>query len=189
MIKLNTLFDSLAKIGLVKRLDATVRLWVNTGAVAVPVSNPTTALDLSYNNTNNTFSNTCLFTINYLDISAGVPANTSSIFAGLFINRPPATSLAGINLASSGASHFMPACRIYYSQIVIEPEKAINYQNQSRNKKVVFQTFISNQYNNQASAGGNFNTLINSGIVHPTGILIVPYISSAVTTGLGDYAW
>jgi hypothetical protein len=59
----------------------------------------------------------------------------------------------------------------------------------NRNKKVIFKTFISNQYNNQATAGGNFNALINSGIVHPTGILIVPYISSAVSTGLGDYAW
>jgi len=192
VIKLNSLFDSLAKIGLVKRLDATIRLWVNTGAVAVPVSNvTTTSLDISYNNTNNTFSNTCPFTINYLDPSGNVstPTGTTNIVAGLFINRPPATSLAGINLASSGASHFMPACRIYYSQIVIEPQKAINYLNQNRNKKVVFKTFISNQYNNQASAGGNFNALINSGIVHPTGILIVPYISSAVTTGLGDYAW
>ncbi len=49
--------------------------------------------------------------------------------------------------------------------------------------------FISNQYNNQATAGEDFNALINSGIVHPTGILIVPYIFSAVTTSLGDYAW
>jgi hypothetical protein len=192
VIKLNTLFDSLAKIGLVKRFDATVRLWLNTGAVSVPVSNVTTAsLDLSYNNTTNTFSNTCPFTINYLDCSGNVstPTNTAFIVAGLFINRPPATSLAGINLSSSGAAHNMPACRIYYSQIVVEPQKALNYKNENRNKKVVFKTFISNQYNNQATAGGNFNALINSGIVHPTGILIVPYISSAVSTGLGDYAW
>ncbi len=81
VIKLNTLFDSLAKIGLVKRLDATFRLWVNTGAVAVPVSNAASAsLDLSYNNTNNTFSNTCPFTINYLDPSSNVavPSTTTS---------------------------------------------------------------------------------------------------------------
>ena len=189
VIKLNTIFDSLAKIGLVKRFDATVRLWLNTGALAVTVSNPTSALDLSYNNTNSTFSNTCPFTINYLDISAGVPSTTTNIVAGLFINRPPTTSLAGINLASSNAAHNMPACRIYYSQIVVEPQKAINYISENRNKKVVFRSFISNQYNSQATSGGNFNALINSGIVHPTGILLVPYISSTVSTGLGDYAW
>ena len=55
-------------------------------------------------------------------------------------------------------------------------------------KKVVYKTFISNQYN-QITKGGNFNALINSGIVHPIGILMVPYISSTVTPGLGDYAW
>ena len=189
VIKLNTLFDSLAKIGLVKRFDATIRLWFNTGAVNVPVSNPNTALDLSYNNTGNTFSNTCPFTINYLDVSGGVPNTTTNIVAGLFINKPPTTSLAGINLSSSGASHNMPACRIYYSQIVVEPQKAINYINENRNKKVVYKAFISNQYNSQATSGGNFNALINSGIVHPTGILLIPYISSTVSTGLGDYAW
>jgi hypothetical protein len=100
------------------------------------------------------------------------------------------------NKLCSNASHNMPACRIYYSQIVVEPQKALNYQNENRNKKVVFKTFISNQYNNQASAGGNFNALINSGIVHPTGILLVPYISSIywswyfqVSTGLGCIYW
>ncbi len=29
----------------------------------------------------------------------------------------------------------MPACRIYYSQIVVEPQKAINYISENRNKK------------------------------------------------------
>jgi hypothetical protein len=192
VIKLNTLFDSLAKIGLVKRFDATIRLWLNTGAVAITVANATTtSLDFSYSNSNNTFSNTCPFTINYLDPSGNLatPPTTTNIVAGLFINKPPSTSLAGINLSSSNAAHNMPACRIYYSQIVVEPQKAINYISENRNKKVVFKTFISNQYNNQASAGGNFNALINSGIVHPTGILLIPYISSAESTSLGDYAW
>ncbi len=30
---------------------------------------------------------------------------------------------------------------------------------------------------------------MHSGVVHPTVILIVPYIASTLTTGLGDYAW
>jgi hypothetical protein len=71
----------------------------------------------------------------------------------------------------------------YYSQIVVVPQKAVNYQNENRNKKLVFKTFISNQYNNQTSASGNFDALINSGNVHPTGILLIPYISNAVSTG------
>jgi hypothetical protein len=36
--------------------------------------------------------------------------------------------------------------------------------------------------------GGNFNAKIHSGIVHRTGILLNPYISIVVSTGLGDYA-
>ncbi len=42
VIKLNTRFDSIAKIGF-KRLDATIRFWVYTRAVAVPVSNADSA--------------------------------------------------------------------------------------------------------------------------------------------------
>ena len=41
LIKLNYLFESLNKIGLVKRLDAQLRLWVNTGIVNVTVGAPT----------------------------------------------------------------------------------------------------------------------------------------------------
>ncbi len=134
-IKLNTIFNSLAKIGLVKRFDAAIRLWLNTGAVSVSVSNPTINLDLSCNNTLSTFSNTCPFTINYLDISGGVPANTTNIVAGLFINKPPSTSLSGINLSSSNASHNMPACRIHFSQTVAEPQKAINHISKTRNNR------------------------------------------------------
>ncbi len=70
---------------------------MNTGAVAVNVANPTTALDLLHNNTNNSFSNSCSFTINYLDISGGVPGINTNIVSGLFINKPPTTALAGNN--------------------------------------------------------------------------------------------
>ncbi len=47
---------------------------------------------------------------------------------------------------------------------------------------------MTNQYNNIGSAG-NFNQLISSGIVHPTGILIVPYVSSLAPFSFGDFAW
>jgi hypothetical protein len=47
---------------------------------------------------------------------------------------------------------------------------------------------LTNQYNN-IIAGGNFNQLISSGVVHPTGILIVPYVSSQASFSFGDFAW
>ena len=69
----------------------------------------------------------------------------------------------------------MPACRIYFSQIQLNPEKSLKYIETNRNKRVVYRTILTNQYNN-IGAGNSFNQLVNSGIVHPTGILIVPFI-------------
>ena len=48
VIKLPHLFESLGKMGLVRRFDATLRLWVNTGSVNITVSGPTSDTDLNY---------------------------------------------------------------------------------------------------------------------------------------------
>ena len=118
----------------------------------------------------------------------GVPTGTTNIVAGCYLNKPPAPSYAGINLSSAGASHPLPACRNYYSQIQLNPEKSLKYTENNRNKRVVYRTILTNQYNNIGAANTE-NLLINSGIVHPTGILVVPFISSQVSAGFGDYAW
>jgi hypothetical protein len=167
-----------------------MRLWVNTGTVNVNVGSVTTALNYSLLPSNNSFSNTCPFMINYLgfDGTIGVPAATDNIVAGIYIGKPPVTSYAGVNLANSNASHPLLNCRLYYSQIVVDPQKSIKYVEQNRNKKVVYRTFVSNIYNN--IGGGNaFNSLINSGIVHPTGVLIVPFLGANSASGFGDYQW
>jgi hypothetical protein len=196
VIKLSTLFESLANIGLVRKFDCTLRLWLNTGTVNITVANPnkdsTSATQLQYSLTtaNNTFTNTCPFVVNYLnDLSAngGIPAATTNIVAGCYVGKPPTTTFAGVNLGSVNASSALPTCRIYYSQIQVEPQKALTYVNENRNKKVVYRTLLANQYNN-LTAGSSFNQLINSGVVHPVGILIVPYISSTVS-GFGDFQW
>ena len=174
-----------------RRFDCTIRLWFNTGTINATIANPNaTTLTYSIDSANNTFTNTCPFTLNHLaDTSAngGIPATTTRIIAGLYIVKPPTTSFHGINLANSGASHPLPCCRMYYSQIALEPTKALTYVNENRNKKVVYRTILTNQYNN-TTAGGNFNQLINSGIIHPTAVLICPYVSSQ-QTGLADFAW
>ena len=138
VIKLNYLFESLNKIGLVKRLDAQLRLWVNTGTVNVTVAGADGAT-LAYNLThaNNTFSNTCPILVNYQSSgTAGasiVPANVTNIVAGLYIARPPTTSFAGINLATSVVSHPLPNCRLYYSQVTVDPQKSIDHVQRNRN--------------------------------------------------------
>jgi hypothetical protein len=109
VIKLAHLFESLGKMGLVRRFDATLSLWVNTGTVSVTVTNA--GVDVSQNYTltpeNNSFSNTCPLMVNWIlgGGSYGVPAGATSIVSGLYINKPPSTSYTSINLSSSGATH------------------------------------------------------------------------------------
>jgi len=195
VIKLNFLFESLNKIGLTKKLDAQLRLWVNTGTVMVRVDGADST-NLAYNMTlaDNTFSNTCPILINYQSSSSAggsiVPATTKAIVAGLYINKPPTTSFAGINLAASIVQHPLTNCRLYYSQITVDPQKSIDYVQRNRNKKVIFRSFVTNSYNG-IGVGSSFNALVNSGIIHPTGILICPFIAATTGTnaGFGDYQW
>ncbi len=55
-------------------------------------------------------------------------------------------------------------------------------------KKCIYRTVLTNQYNDIGSSA-NFNQLISSGIIHPTGVLIVPYVSSQAPFSFGDFAW
>ncbi len=160
VIKLSHLFESLGKMGLVRRFDATLRLWVNTGTVNVTTDN--VGKDVSQNYTltpnNNSFSNTCPLMVNWLPgdgttSTYGIPSGTKSIVAGLYIAKPPSTSFAGINLRSSDVAHPLQNCRLYYSQIVLDPQKSITCTNMNLNKKVIYRTFVSNQYNNIAKGG------------------------------------
>jgi len=192
VIKLSTVFDCLDKIGLTQKADIFLRMYVNTGTVNVAVSSPnSTTPGYSLTVANNSFNTTCPFTINYLNetsANGGIPATVQFITAGLYINKPPATSYNGINLNNSQASHPMPACRIYYSQITIQPDIAEQYLLANRAKKCIYKNFLTNQYNN-IGTGGNFNQIVSSGVVHPVGILIVPFISSSLLYSTNDFAW
>ena len=84
VIKLNYLFESPNKIGLVKRLDAQLRLSINTGTGNVAVGAADTAnLNISLTPANNTFSATCPLLINYFSSSTTcgsiVPALTENV--------------------------------------------------------------------------------------------------------------
>lgn len=191
VIKLSHIFESLGKINLVRRFDATIRLWVNTGTVNVNITDASSNSTLGYylSSANNTFSNTCPLLVNHAPTAGfGAPTGAVRLVAGLYIAKPPTTSMNGINLASSNAAHPLLNCRLYYSQVSLQPEKSLMFVEQNRNKKVIYRSILSNIYTNIVS-GGTFNSLINAGIVHPTGVLVVPYISSSVTAGFGDYQW
>jgi hypothetical protein len=175
-----------------KRVDAQLRLWVNTGTVNVSVGGADST-NLAYNLTpaNNIFSNTCPILINHQAAGTGagiVPATTTAIVAGLFIARPPTTSFAGINLQLSAVQHPLTNCRLYYSQATVDPQKSIDYVQRNRNKKVIHRSFVTNSYNSIA-VGSSFNALVNSGIVHPTAVLICPFIGAVASSAFGDFQW
>ena len=192
VIPLSSVYESLSKIGLTRKADIFLRLYINTGTLNATISSPnTTAPGYSLTVANNGFNATCPFTINYLteaSSAGGIPASVANITAGIYLAKVPATSYNGINLSLSAASHPLPACRIYYSQITIQPNFAEEYILNNRAKKCIYRTVLTNQYNN-ITGGGNFNQLISSGIVHPTAILIVPYVSSQASYSFGDFAF
>jgi hypothetical protein len=60
-------------MGLVRRFDATLRLWVNTGTVNVTVASPEEAyLNYVLTPNNNSFSNTCPLLVNHIPSGTGV---------------------------------------------------------------------------------------------------------------------
>ncbi len=50
----------------------------------------------------------------------------------LYIARPPTTSFAAINLASPSVQHSLSDCRLYYSQVTVDPQKSIDYVKRNR---------------------------------------------------------
>ena len=196
VIRLADIFESIGNLGLIQRMDASLRIYVNTGAVNVAVAGTTlNDSDLqSYllASGQSTFTNTCPLMVNYTCDSAAtvatIPASTTNIVASLCISKPATTAFAGINLASSGASHPLTNCRIYYSQITLKPDLLLEYVSNNKAKKVCYRTFITSFAPNIAS-GGTYSSIISAGITHPTSVLIVPYVASNTTTGLMNYAW
>jgi hypothetical protein len=190
VIKVGHLFESINKIGLVKSLDASVRIWVNTGTVNVTVGQGDTAnLNYSLTTANNTFSNTCPLMINWLAgtvATGGIPAAAQGIVAGLYINKPPTTTFNGINLALSAAQHPLPNCQLYYSQIAVDDALALKYDRKNHSKHIVYRSVTSSICQN-IQAGANYSQLINAGIVHPAGILLVPFLSNS--SAFGDVQW
>ena len=147
VIKLNFLFESPNKIGLVKRWDAQLRLWVNTATVNIVVGSVDSA-NQSYNliPSNNTFSNTCPLLVNYQPSGSAdqgiLRTGTTAIIAGLYIGKDPITSFSGINLGAANISHPLGNCRLCYSQVSVDPQKSIDYVQWNRNKKVIYRNFV-----------------------------------------------
>ena len=89
---------------------------------------------------------------------------------------------------TDSVTHLLGNGRLYCSQIVANPQKSLDYVQRNRKKKIVHRKFVTNTYNT-SGVGSSFNSLINSCIVHPTGVLLVPFIDSVQISGFGDSHW
>jgi len=178
VIRVKDLCDVLAQMGLTKKMDILLRLYVNTGSVAVTVGGTSTSDDLWWftGQSSSTFTNTCPITVNYTGEAFG--AATTTVTAGCYIAKSPSATITGTVIASYSSP--MSACRAYYSLIEIDPEKGRMYLEQNMNKRIVYENVITNNYNN-ISSGGSFSQLVQSGIRAPLGVLVVPCIASTVS--------
>jgi hypothetical protein len=192
IIRLKDIFDCMNNIGLVKKFSGVLRLYINTGSLSLTCAGDAAVPSYSFSVANSNFSNVCPFTINNLGVNAaagGLTAGALRVNAGLFIAKALATNLGpvGVNLANSVASHSMQACRLYYSSIQLEPEKALAYSRANQAKNVVFRNYYFNQINS-VGATANYSQLIQSGIINPYALIVVPYISSSAGSTVG-YQW
>ena len=185
VVRVKDLCDVMAQMGLTKKLDVLLRLYINTGSITVGAGGTTTTQNAYWYTSPSlsTFTNTCPITVNY---TGGVHASAfTQITAGCYIARTPAQTIRGATIASYGSQ--MNACRCYYSVIEIDPEKARLYLESNLNKRIVYESVITNTYNAIAS-GTSFSQLVQSGIRAPLGVLVVPLIASASQGGTSQYA-
>lgn len=183
VIRLKDLYNSIEKMPLLRRWNAKINIYVNTGICSVDVFKEAGAANYSYNfdGANTTFNNTCPFVINHMDLLPALSANGGNQFkitAGLFIKQSQPVTINGINANWSNTSN-LQTCRLYYSQQLLDPRDAEIYVEKNRSKSVVFRTMIFNQDAN-IGTGTNFSRLLNAGIKNPIGLLIVPLIAKGL---------
>lgn len=196
IIRLKDIFDCMNNIGIVKRFNGVLRLYVNTGSLHVTCNSGHSADNAvpryNFSVSNSTFSNVCPFTINNLnalEANGGLDFAQKQIAVGLFIGKTLPTNNGGINLASPASkSHPQTSCRLYYSSIIMEPERALTYSRANQSKNVVFKNYYFNQIST-VGAGGNWSQLIQSGITNPYALIVIPYIGTTTTgmAGMSQY--
>jgi hypothetical protein len=193
VIPLKYLCDCIDKMGLVKKLDLNLRIYLNTGGLTIGCANtagPTNALRQVVQSS---FSNTCPFTINSLGTAlasadGGIPLTATRLGCSLSVGRSSTAQFpasGGASFTMSSVSHFMPACRCYYSLVKLEPSRALAYIEENRQKQVVYENLLFNQYSG-IGFGTSFSQLVQSGIKNPLGVAIIPFISPSTvvnTTG------
>jgi hypothetical protein len=184
---LKYILDAVAKIGLVKKADLRLRMYVNTGAVQVTIATPDNTTT-TYKSFKSSFANTCPLTVNYLNqtsANGGFAATATRITAGLYIGSPPTTFNGGgdSTITVSQLANSLTQCRLYYSNVKIDPNTETAYINANRSKQIIYEKLIFASVLN-VSSGGLIDKTISSSILNPIGLIIVPFVSKAGTSTL-----
>jgi hypothetical protein len=203
-IRLADILPAFNNIGLMRKFNAVLRIYVNTGLISVACA-PVSAVALNRNYLQMTFNgsafssftNTCPITINNLGYGTNYQptwtynAQTfTDITAGFFIGSAPNYTLttgggAPVNFSQLTPASPITSTRFYYSTNILDPLKMADYLASQQSKVVVNRSFLYNTYNN-ISVGGSFSQLIQSGVKNISAIVIVPLISQAVN-GFSQY--
>ena len=181
VINLKYLVDSLAQIGIVRRLNLRLRITFNLGSVKMVMADPGLATQ-SYASFTHTFGGSCPFTINYLPLLAaagGFNIAALNLHANIAIARTPVSIN---NVAVAQVSHPLTSCQIYYSNIKLANDVATKYITENRAKQVIYERVIFTTTNAIGTSGLEQKTLCAS-VKYPIGLLCVPLISKASTGG------
>lgn len=179
VIRLKDLSNFFDKLPLMQNMNMLLRLYLNTGVVGCTYKTGSGAITF-LQGSNTTFTSTCPLIIT--NLAASAPATTAQIVAGLFIGRATTTSMLGVNLGASEATHPMTSCRLYYGMVQIKPTLLPRYIESSRAKRVLYKHVL---YNNIANidANTNISQLLQSGVTRISGVLLIPWVSAS-THGL-----
>lgn len=174
VIFMKDLLDAMDKIGLVRRLDGILRIYINTGfcTVRYPVTNR-----LTFANADSTFTDTCPVLVNNINVFPINGADACSLNVGCFISKAPNYTWNGSNF--SNISSLMTSCRYYYNQITIQPALALDYISSNSAKSILYDGLLYNTFTG-TGAGGNFSQLIQSGVTNIKTVIVVPLVSSSV---------
>ena len=182
VINLKYLVDSLAQIGLVRRLNLRLRVTYNMGSVKMVIANPGVVATQNYTSFTHTFGGSCPFTINYLPLAAasgGFDALALVLHANIALTKSPS---AINNVTSNAVSHPLTSCRIYYSNIKLANDVATKYITENRAKQILYERIIFASTNGIGASGTEQKTICAS-VKYPVGLLCVPFISKASTGG------
>jgi hypothetical protein len=186
IINLKYVVDAIAKIGLVKKAELKLKMYVNTGALSVKLygANLTTT---AYGAVTTTFANTCPMTVNLLtgtSANDGFADTSDTIIAGLYISKPPSSFNGGgtNTVAITSLSSPLTQCVLYHSNIKLDNQSDTEFANANRAKKVVYEKILYAS-STGVTIGGQIDKIITSSIKNPIAVVIVPYLAKNVTGG------